>query len=154
MTPASGERKHTRVIGCGNTDRGDDGVGILVARRLRELGLDAAEHTGDGFALLDLWQNSEEVTLVDAVVTGAKPGTVSVWDASAKTPAFEVCRSSTHVFGPAEAIELARVLDRLPKAIRIYGIEAANFEPGAAPGREVMEAADRVITEIRSALRP
>ena len=43
------------VIGCGNTDRGDDGAGILVARQLRTLGLNAIEHCGDGPPLIELW---------------------------------------------------------------------------------------------------
>ena len=48
------------------------------------------------------------------------------------------------MFGPAEAIDLARVIGRLPERIRIYGIEGAKFEPGAPPSGEVMEAVDRV----------
>jgi hydrogenase maturation protease len=136
-----------RVIGCGNTDRADDGAGILVARRLRELGLDALEHAGDGFALLELWHGSDDVVLVDAMSSGALPGTVSVWDASVPASSSSYC-CSTHVFGPADAIELGRALDRLPLRIRVYGIEAARFDPGAAPSSEVLAAVDRVIHEL------
>ena len=81
-----------RVIGCGNTDRADDGAGILVARRLRELGLDALEHAGDGFALLELWHGSDDVVLVDAMSSGALPGTVSVWDASVPASSSSIAR--------------------------------------------------------------
>ncbi|HYL34388.1 MAG TPA: hydrogenase maturation protease [Bryobacteraceae bacterium] len=135
-----------RIIGCGNTDRADDAAGLLVAQRLRELGLDAIEHSGDGFALLDLWHGSDDVVLVDAMVSGAPPGTVSVWDGS--IPVCASFRCSSHMFGPAEAIELGRALDRLPRRIRIYGIEAAQFEHGAAPGSEVLAAVDRVVSEL------
>jgi len=41
-----------RIIGCGNLDRGDDAAGLLVARRLRALGVEAAEHSGEGLTLL------------------------------------------------------------------------------------------------------
>jgi hydrogenase maturation protease len=138
----------TRIIGCGNTDRADDGAGLLVARRLRELGLDSIEHSGDGFALLELWHGSDDVVLVDAMQSGAPPGTVSVWDAtaSALAPASFCC--STHVFGPAEAIELGRALNRLPRRIRVYGIEAAQFHPGGEPSREVLAAVERVTREL------
>ena len=138
----------TLVIGCGNTDRGDDGAGILVARRLRELGLNAVEHSGDGLALLDLWNPDDEVILVDATVSGKKPGTVSIWDPIRQPLAAETFRCSTHAFGPWEAIELARALDRLPRRIDIYGIEAVNFEPGAEPGCEVLAAVERVVDSI------
>lgn len=139
-----------RIIGCGNTDRGDDGAGILVARRLRDLGLDSLEHAGDGFALLELWHGSDDVVLVDAVASGQAPGTVSVWDPVAQPLKSQDCRCSTHVFGPAEAIEIGRALGRLPQRIRIYGIEAARFEPGSAASPEVLEAVDRLVGELRS----
>jgi hydrogenase maturation protease len=138
----------TLIIGCGNTDRGDDGAGILVARRLRELGVDAVEHSGDGLALLDLWNSGDEVILVDATVSGAAPGTVSNWDPITHPLCAENYRCSTHAFGPWEAIELARALGRLPLRMEIYGIEAANFEPGSAPSREVLAAVDRVVDQL------
>ena len=137
-----------RIIGCGNTDRGDDGAGILVARRLRDLGLDAMEHSGDGFALLELWHGSDDVVLVDAVASGQAPGTVSVWDAAAQPLKSQECRCSTHVFGPAEAVEIGRALGRLPRRIRIYGIEASQFEPGSVASPEVLEAVNRVVGEL------
>ena len=138
----------TLVIGCGNTDRGDDSAGILVAQRLCRLGIDAVEHTGDGLALIDLWNPDDEVILVDAMASGATPGTVSVWDPVSHPLCWEKYRASTHMFGPAEAIELARALDRLPRRIQIYGIEAANFELGAPPSREVLAAVERVVDAI------
>jgi hydrogenase maturation protease len=138
----------TLIIGCGNSDRGDDGAGILVVRRLRQLGLDALEHSGDGLALMELWNIDDEVILVDAMQSGANPGTVSTWDPITHPLCAESYRCSTHAFGPREAIELARALDRLPARIQIYGIEAASFEPGEAPCREVLEAVERVAGEI------
>ena len=67
----------TLVIGCGNRDRGDDAAGILVVRRLREHGIDAREHSSDGLALIDTWSAAEYVILIDTVMTGAPPGTIS-----------------------------------------------------------------------------
>jgi hydrogenase maturation protease len=132
------------IIGCGNTDRSDDGAGILVARRLRALGLNAVEHSGDGLALIELWHGFDDVVVVDAMVSGAEPGSVTTWDPVSEPICSENWRSSSHSFGPAEAIELARVIGRLPERIRIYGIEGAKFEPGVAPSTEVMEAVDCV----------
>lgn len=136
------------IIGCGNPDRGDDAAGILVARRLRQLGLDALEHTGDGFALLDLWDGREEVILVDAMVSGGSPGSVSIWDPGTAPRCANDYRCSSHVFGPTEAIELALVLGRLPSRMRIYGIEASQFQLGATVSSEVLAAVDRVVGEI------
>ncbi len=142
-----------RIIGCGNADRGDDGAGILVARRLCGLGLDSMEHSGDGLALIELWQGSDDVVVVDAMQSGAAPGTVSVWEAGSESLRAENCGCSTHGFGPAEAIEIARAVGRLPRRIRVYGIEAAQFAPGSAAGREVLEAVGRVADELESLAR-
>ena len=120
----------------------------MTARRLRQLGLDALEHSGDGLALMELWNIDDEVILVDAMQSGANAGTVLTWDPITHPLCAESYRCSTHAFGPREAIELARALDRLPARIQIYGIEAASFEPGEPPCREVLEAVERVAGEI------
>jgi hydrogenase maturation protease len=136
------------IIGVGNPDRSDDAAGLLVAQRLRELGIDAQEHTGDPLALIDAWDGAGEAILIDTVVSGAAPGMMTKWDA-AKTPlpADQFC-CSTHAFGIAEAVEIARSLGRLPRRLVIYGIEGASFELGGAPSVEVVAAVGRVAQEI------
>ena len=136
------------IIGLGNPDRGDDAAGILVARRLRERGLNAIEHTAATLNLVDIWASSDHVIVVDAVVSGAVSGSVQVWDPWQDSLKSTVFRASTHEFGLADTIELARALDRLPYWIRIYGIEATQFEPGTQPSQAVVSAAARVAEEI------
>ena len=138
----------TRIIGCGNLDRSDDAAGILAARALRERGFDAIEHEGDGFALLELWHGSDDVILIDATVSGRPPGAIWIWDPSEHSADPETYRCSTHVFGPAQAIELGRAVGRLPARLRIYGIEAADFSRGGTPSPEVRQAVDQVIEEL------
>lgn len=141
------------VIGCGTDGRGDDAAGLLVARRLRELGVEAREQGGEALGLLESWKeagDAREVVLVDAVVTGAAPGTVMVWDARTAPVVGDFLRCSTHAFGVAEAVELARLLDLLPARMLIYGIEGRQFDWGEAPSRPVLEAVERVAREIAS----
>ncbi|MFI5111049.1 MAG: hydrogenase maturation protease, partial [Terriglobales bacterium] len=103
-----------RIICCGNPERGDDGAGALVARCLRELGIEAETRTGEALELLEAWRGADHVTVVDAVETGAPAGTVCQWDG--RQASFPVHPStSTHGFGLAEAITLARVLNCLPE---------------------------------------
>jgi hypothetical protein len=59
-------------------------------------------------------------------------------------------RSSTHAFGLAETIRLARMLDRLPKKLTVYGIEGAHFVAGAPPSPAVLEGVQRAVDEIAS----
>ena len=133
-----------RIIGCGTAGRGDDAAGLLVARRLRELGVETLEHAGDGLALMESWGGDDTVILIDAVVTGGAPGTLTVWNGRRAPVLEDHCRSSTHTFGVAEAVKLARVLGRMPRRLWIYGIEGRQFELGSAPAAEVIAAAEQL----------
>lgn len=137
-----------RIIGCGNPDRGDDAAGVLAARRLRELGLDAVEHTGDGAALLEAWKDAAEVILVDAAVTGAAAGTIHVWHGKKAPVEAGTLRCSTHHFGVGEALRLAATLGRLPEKLTIYGIEGKAFGVGTEPSGEVAAAVKEVVRRI------
>lgn len=143
------------IIGCGNADRGDDRAGLLVARRLRALGVDAREQSGEAAGLLETWKTvpaGQPVIVVDAVVTGSPPGSIFRWDASAAPLSMGSIGCSTHGFGVAEAVELARALGKLPQELLIYGIEGARFELGAEPSPEVLRAvgelAGRIAQEV------
>ena len=139
------------ILGVGNVDRGDDAAGPLVARRLRGLGLDAREHSGEGLSLMESWTGAEDVIVIDAVVTGAPPGTISVWDARGVGVVRDAFRCSTHAFGVAEAVDLARTLGRLPGTLIIYGIEAQDFQPGHPASGAVLAAVKELTRRIACA---
>ena len=142
-----------RIIGCGNPDRGDDGAGLLVAERLQALGIEAQQQSGEALSLIESWAGAETVIVVDAVVGGKAPGAITVWDAHANPVWIATRHGSTHHFGLAEAVELARVLDRLPPRLLIYGIEGRRFEQGSLPSPEVTEAIEKVAEQIASECR-
>lgn len=134
------------IIACGNRDRADDAAGILVAERLRVLGVDAKTSSGDVPDLMEAWSTSDDVIVVDCIVSGAAPGTVHVWDAS--RPLASQFSGSTHGLGVGEAIELARAMGCLPARLRVYGIEGKNFEIGGAVSAEVSHGIAEVVTRI------
>jgi hydrogenase maturation protease len=135
------------VVGVG-TDRGDDAAGLTVVRRLRASGhpVTLAELAGDLTRLIDLWQPTDRVAVVDAVRSGAPAGTVQVLDAAAgPLPAGAVPAGSTHGLGLDTAIELARGLGRLPARLIVYGIEGSQWTDGTGLSPEVSAAVDRVV---------
>lgn len=137
-----------RIIGCGNLNRGDDAAGILVARRLRELGVPTEEENGDPFAMMDRWIGADRVILVDAVLADAQPGTIQIWNANrAPLPKDPFC-CSTHAFGVREAVELARILGRLPPSLLIYGIVGRQFQRGTSASLEVQQAVEHAAQQI------
>jgi len=136
-----------RIICCGNRDCGDDAAALLVAERLRELGIDTQIQAGEPLALIEAWSGADEVVVVDAAVTGAAVGTMQIWDEQLPS-ALISAPASTHGLGVAEAIKLAQVLHRLPLRLRVYGIEGKHFAPGADVSPEVPQAVEKVVQKI------
>ena len=133
------------VIGIGNLDRGDDAAGRRVAAALRGSvpdGVVVMESDGDPGAIMDAWSGADLAVLVDAMVSGSVPGTVRRFDATVTSLPTSVHLESTHGMGAAEAIELARSLDRLPPRLLVYGIEGAGFHPGQPMTAPVADAVD------------
>lgn len=145
------------VVGIGTADRGDDGVGLLVAERARELAPHgvAVVTVGTPLDLLDLFDRYPAVVVVDAVRTGAVPGAVSMMIVGEDPLPTGAAAAGTHGMGVAEAIELARALDRLPARLVLVGVEAAEVRPGAGlsePVAAAVEAAVSVVLELATAL--
>jgi hydrogenase maturation protease len=139
------------VIGVGNAWRGDDGAGLAVARRLRELappGVEVREVEGDASALVDAWAGGAHVAVVDAAASGAPPGTISHFDAVAGPLPARSVRSSTHAFGVPDAIELSRALGRLPARLDVYAIEGVSFTAGDRLSPAVERAVARLVEEL------
>lgn len=132
------------IIGVGHEFRGDDAVGLIVARQLKAMcpdGVAIVEAQTDGATLIEMWTGAGEVIVVDAVQSGAERGTVHRFDVHQQPMPVQWFGCSTHGFSVAEAIELARTLDRLPPRLIVYGIEGASFEIGHAVSPAVMSSA-------------
>jgi hydrogenase maturation protease len=142
------------VIGLGNDYRGDDAVGHVVARRLKAIPGDTVrvlEESGEGAALIETWKGADFVILIDAVHSGGTPGTIYRFDAKTNLPG-SFFHYSTHAFSVAEAVELARALNQLPRRLVVYGIEGENFDSGVGLSREVEAAADEVLRSVKEEL--
>jgi len=143
------------VIGLGNDFRRDDGAGRVAARRVRELAGEAVrviEESGEGAALMDAWRGAELVILIDAVHSGAAPGTIHRLDARAQPIPSNFFHYSTHAFSVAEAVELARALDQLPPRLIVHGIEGKDFTSGEGLSPEVAAAVEQVAQTVKGEL--
>ena len=143
-------RPRKLVVGIGNAYRADDGVGLSVVRHLRQRNAGDIEilEAGDCTSLLESWKNAEIVVLVDALQSGARPGSISRFCLNTEPFPTKYSRHSTHAFGIAEVIELARALDRLPPTLIVYAVEGQNFQPGAELSPAVKEAVPKVADSI------
>jgi hydrogenase maturation protease len=143
----------TVVIGIGNAFRGDDAAGREVAKRVQERvpgELDVVVCELEPTRLIDAWEGAELAVLVDAVSSGAEPGTVHRLDATSEPLLSREFRSSTHALGIGETIELARAIGRLPSRVVVFGVEGEAFGSGtglSAPAEEGVERAVELVLE-------
>ncbi len=127
-------------------------AGLAIARALTPApGVTVQVFDGEAIGLLELWDDADNVVIVDAVRSGAPGGTVHRFDASAEAVPAAFRHSSSHTIGVGDAIELARSLGRLPRRVLIFGVEGVRFDAGAGLSPEVASVLDDVLGEVTRA---
>jgi hydrogenase maturation protease len=134
------------VAAVGNADRGDDGVGPAIAGRLRgrvPADVRVVECGGNILELIDEWAEVAAVVLVDASNPAGEAGRIRRVDLVVEPLPADFSQNSTHAFGLAETVELARALGQLPGRLVAYLVEGAQFEVGAPLSPSVAAAVER-----------
>ncbi len=88
------------------------------------------------------------VILIDAVAVQGTPGKVYRIDANAMPLPAKLFSRSTHDFGVAAAIELARALGQLPSRVIVFGVEGQDFFDGAELSSPVEQAVIEVVNQV------
>lgn len=144
------------VVGIGTADRGDDEVGLHVARRLRprlEGVCPVLELQQEGTSLLEAWESSDLAVVADAVVSGAPPGAVHRIEVGSGPLPASLGTTSTHGLSLAQAIALGQALHRLPRRLLVYGVEGTAFGLGEPMTPAVRNAVDGVVRRIEEDVR-
>ena len=115
----------------------------------------AIEHHGDCVRLIEIWQGFDTVVLVDAAFSGALPGIVYRFDIAETELPRGLFSYSSHLFGVAETVEMARSLGQLPEQLIVYGIEGSTvgYGEGLSPAVDTAtkEVTEKILTEISGA---
>ncbi len=138
----------TLIIGIGNEFRGDDIAGLETVRKLAKEEIDGVtikESYRDGTELMQLWQEYDNVIVVDAVRSSMPPGFIHKIDLAVEDLPDNWHTQSSHLFSLLEAVKLSRVLKTLPARLVLFGIEAATFETGVAMSPPVKHAVGRAV---------
>ena len=130
MDPMEGGRR-TLVIGLGNPILRDDSVGLRVARALRSKlsgapNVEVAEDFHGGLRLMERLVGFERAIVVDAILTGAAPGTLHVLGVDGPPTQRS---ASAHDLDLPTALTMGRQAGaNLPKTedILLVGIEAED----------------------------
>ena len=143
------------VAGLGNEFRHDDGIGPLVAARVADQAravLDIGP-LAEPLDLLGRWDGADLVVLIDAVRSGAAPGTIGLVDLEAQLRnALDrdgSSTASTHGISLARVFRLALAVGTAPARVVVVGIEGVDFAHGTglspAVAGAVPHAVDHVI---------
>lgn len=139
--PVKGNAYPVLVLCVGNPLMGDDGVGVELAKRLQKRDYGPLVHVEEGgtlgMTLLPLLEDADTVILVDAVKTGAAPGTL-VTRSKEELPRHFSRVISPHQIGMKEVLG-ARPALRHPAARhhagggggRAHGVLPAHVRRGA-----------------------
>jgi hydrogenase maturation protease len=147
-------RASTAVIGVGNEYRRDDAAGLAVARALTCLpSVTVMELAGEGSELIEAMEPFERVFIIDTSRSDSPPGEIREFDVSGEPLPVHFFNYSSHAFGVAEAVEVARSLGRLPAMVTVYAIEGMSFDAGLGISEPVREAVSDVAGRIRRAVR-
>lgn len=151
------------VVGVGKPWAGDDGVGPAVVGRLADRfegmppvqGVDLTFSTSPEPAvdLLRLMDGCDILIIIDAVRSGAPPGTIhrQAWLPGLLQPRG-LGRASSHGLGVHEMLALAGALNRLPRQVFLWGIEIVSTEPGQGLSPQVTAALDDIVESISQTL--
>lgn len=136
------------IVGIGQSLRGDDGAGLEVVQLWQQsypqsaslpmLRIELAELPG--LSLLDQILRADAAIIVDAIRSGAKPGTIHLISET-QLAAFESSSGSAHGMGVAECIFLGRSIypEDMPANIILIGIEASDIRLGNDLSPEVRQ---------------
>jgi hydrogenase maturation protease len=136
------------VIGVGNPHRGDDSLGLVIARMLKERVPDSVavhENYGEPCMMMEAMEDTKLVIFIDAVLSGAEPGRIIRFDASTEKLPAESFKYSSHAFSIPQALELARAMEHLPPKAVVFGVEGKDFGTGDGLSPEVNAALAQVV---------
>jgi hydrogenase maturation protease len=149
------------IIGCGNLNRSDDAVGVIIAQRLQQY---LAQHPHSNIRVYDCGtagmevmfqaRGSNQLVIIDASSTGSEPGAVF------KVPGKELEALPEHSYNLHDfrwdnALAAGRKIfqNDFPQEVIVYLIEAKNLDLGLELSPAIKHSADLVFEEVVALIR-
>lgn len=151
MKPGAEPSKRTLIVGYGNTLRGDDGLGRVVADRLTQLDLPGVTVLSIHQLTIDLAMQLtgfEQVILIDALA-GVEPGIIEVSDVQP----LNTMPGISHYVSPGELLLATQTLYGHFPSMILIGVGAETFDnEGLSPAVE--STLDEIIDRVLSLIAP
>lgn len=131
------------ILGIGNTLFTDEGVGIHLLPILEEKfkndeDIEIIEGLTDGMKLLGPVEDAENLIIIDAINAGKDPGTIISLKGD-EIPAYFGVKMSIHQMGFQEVLLAAKLRERYPKQIAMFGLQPASLELGLELTEKIAE---------------
>ncbi len=135
------------VVGLGNGLAGDDAVGLQLISQLRQQGLVACHFLElPQMDVLEILDEADTIVFVDALVSGAAPGTIQLLALSAaEMESRNEAAFSLHGWGLKEILELRRALGLQSPRMFLLGIEIESAAPSTELSAAVQIAVKKVV---------
>ncbi|WP_312472996.1 HyaD/HybD family hydrogenase maturation endopeptidase [Neobacillus sp.] len=122
------------ILGIGNTLFSDEGVGIhllpLLEEALKDVeNIEIVEGLTDGMKLLGPVEDAENLIIIDAINAGKQGGTI-ITLVGDEIPAYFGIKMSVHQMGFQEVLLAAKMRERYPKQIVMFGMQPTSLELG------------------------
>lgn len=144
------------IIGCGNTNREDDAVGVYVAQQLLEIqskknwnGITIYDAGTAGMDIMFKARGCKSLIIVDANQSNSAPGTIFEVPGSelenAPEPSYNL-----HDFRWDHALFAGKKIykEDFPTDVIVFLIEIRNLSMGIGLSTEVQKSGDRVVEKI------
>jgi hydrogenase maturation protease len=139
------------ILGVGNPLLGDDGTGLALLGRLGRAELPPAAVLVDGgtwgMNLLPVIEDASHLILLDAIRTGAPPGTPVTLQRE-DVPRYLAHKLSPHQIDLKEVLALAELRGTLPEYLVAIGVEPEQVDWGMALSGPVAASLDAAIEAV------
>ena len=140
------------VLGVGNVLMSDEGVGPHAIEAFAEgysapQGVTLVDGGTSAMELLDDMAGAQLLLILDAVASGAAPGTVIRLEGD-EVPKFFTRKLSPHQVGIADVMATLALMDESPKETIILGVEPGEMSMGMELSAAVASAVPRVLAEV------
>ena len=141
-------QKDILIMGIGNILLKDEGIGVHVVRRLKEMPLPENVEVLDGgtagLELVDFMENRRKLIVIDAVKTGDKPGTI--YRLTEKNLVIKPkAMMSFHEIHFLDALCISDVMKNKPEEVIVIGVEPKDMSDGIDLSPEIEERIPRII---------
>ncbi len=134
------------VLGLGNTLLTDDGVGPALVEQFAESEdhwngqVEFVDGGTQGLALLGQLAGRRALIILDALTTGAAPGTIHRLTLPELRRVTPIRGASAHEGNAGELLNAAQLLDELPDRLFVVGVEPQEIRTGFGLSSPVQDA--------------